>query len=298
MRLRHIEAFYAIRKAGSINAAAKLLNISQPALSKTIHHAETLLGFRLFGRVRRRLVPTVEAELLFAEAEKIYRGIEELRRLAGNLQRGAVSSLRIGLLPGLGVGMAPRAITMLRQANPLLSFDIRTMDSAEIVAGLHSLEIDIGLAYEINRKAGITSTKLGEAKLVYVRPRRAAPRLQPQPVRLTDVEMDRLVGLEIHSPVGLLLCNAFAEQGLVYAPSIQVHTYSVAAAFASEGVGCAVVDQFTAHAWRHCLDISPIEPPLLFSVTALTSDLAAPSQTLQHFMSVLRQCCAEIAGTG
>ncbi|MDX6748458.1 LysR family transcriptional regulator [Geminicoccaceae bacterium 1502E] len=295
MRLRHIEAFYAIRKAGSINAAARLLNISQPALSKTIQHAETVIGFKLFERVRRRLVPTAEAELLFAEAEKIYRGIEELRRLASNLQRGAVSNLRVGFLPSLGIGLAPRAITTLRQANPQLSFDIRTLNYDEIVTKLLSLEIDIGLAYDIHRKAGIRSTTLGEARLVYVQQRTAAPRARPERMTLEAIDPERLVGLEIDSPVGSMLCDAFTAQGLAYAPAIQVHTYSVAAAFASEGVGCAVVDQFTAHAWRHSLDVIPLEPPLSFSVVALTPELATPSQTLQHFMTVLRQGCLELA---
>ena len=40
MRLRHIEVFNAIYLSGSISAAAQLLNVSQPSLSKTLQHAE------------------------------------------------------------------------------------------------------------------------------------------------------------------------------------------------------------------------------------------------------------------
>lgn len=294
MRLRHIEAFYAIRKAGSINAAARLLNISQPALSKTIHHAESLIGFKLFERVRKRLVPTAEAELIFAEAEKIYRGLEELRRLTKNLQRGAVSSLRVGFLPSLGVGLAPHVVTALRKANPLLSFDIRTLNYDEIVAKLMSLEIDIGIAYEIDRRAGIRSATVGRAELVYVQPRTATPQERPERMALADIDLDQLVGLEDASPVGSMLRDAFTAIGRIYSPPIQVHTYAVAAAFANEGVGCAVVDQFTAHAWGRNLDVIPLDPPISFTVVALTSELATPSQTLENFMALLRRACAEL----
>ena len=52
MRLRHIEIFQAIRQTGSISAAAQLLHVSQPAVSKVLQHAEQQLGFPLFLRVR------------------------------------------------------------------------------------------------------------------------------------------------------------------------------------------------------------------------------------------------------
>ena len=61
MRLRHIEVLYAIRRTGSISAAATLLSITQPAVSKILKHAEQQLGFPLFQRVRGRLLATDEA---------------------------------------------------------------------------------------------------------------------------------------------------------------------------------------------------------------------------------------------
>ena len=45
MRLRHIEVFQAIRQTGSVSAAAQLLHVSQPAVSKVLQPAEQRLGF-------------------------------------------------------------------------------------------------------------------------------------------------------------------------------------------------------------------------------------------------------------
>jgi DNA-binding transcriptional LysR family regulator len=64
MRLRYIELFHAVLTTGSITGAAKLLDISQPAASKALQHAEDKLGFALFSRVRGRLQPTQLALLL------------------------------------------------------------------------------------------------------------------------------------------------------------------------------------------------------------------------------------------
>jgi hypothetical protein len=57
MRLRHIEIFQAIRQTGSVSAAAQLLHVSQPAVTKVLQHAELQLGFPLFLRVRGKLQP-------------------------------------------------------------------------------------------------------------------------------------------------------------------------------------------------------------------------------------------------
>ena len=65
MRLRHIEVFNAVMQTGSVSAAARLINITQPAVSRTLQHAELQLGFALFQRARGRLTPTNEALALF-----------------------------------------------------------------------------------------------------------------------------------------------------------------------------------------------------------------------------------------
>src|SRR3546814_2606693 len=58
MNLRHIEIFHAVYTNGSVSAAARALNISQPSVSKTLRHAESILGFPLFERSAGRLVAT------------------------------------------------------------------------------------------------------------------------------------------------------------------------------------------------------------------------------------------------
>ena len=43
MNLRHIEVFHAVYVNGSVSAAARMLNVSQPSVSKVLRHAESLL---------------------------------------------------------------------------------------------------------------------------------------------------------------------------------------------------------------------------------------------------------------
>ena len=71
MRFRQIEVFHAVYTTGSISAAARALHVSQPSVSKVLHHTQHQLGLTLFTLVRGRLVATDEAHALFVEVSEI-----------------------------------------------------------------------------------------------------------------------------------------------------------------------------------------------------------------------------------
>ena len=75
MNARQIEVFRTIMRLGTLTGAAQALNVSQPALSQLLLHAEDRLGYKLFRRLRGRLVPTPEALQLYPEAERLHRDI-------------------------------------------------------------------------------------------------------------------------------------------------------------------------------------------------------------------------------
>ena len=64
INLRQIEAFRAVMLTGSVVGAAKFMNVTQPGVSRTIGLLELHLGYALFERRGRRLIPTHEAESL------------------------------------------------------------------------------------------------------------------------------------------------------------------------------------------------------------------------------------------
>jgi molybdenum-dependent DNA-binding transcriptional regulator ModE len=80
------EVFNAIMLTGSVSAAARLINITQPAVSRTLQHAELQLGFPLFQRAKGRLSPTTEALTLYPHIERLFAQLDEVQRLAANLK--------------------------------------------------------------------------------------------------------------------------------------------------------------------------------------------------------------------
>ena len=126
MRLRHIEVFHAVYTCGSITGAAKLLNVSQPSISKVLAHAEQQLGFHLFDRHKGKITPTREAERLIDHVNHAYRNINELRRVSKNLGSAETGVVRVAVTPALGVDVVPSAIASYLAEHPDTMFEIES----------------------------------------------------------------------------------------------------------------------------------------------------------------------------
>ena len=145
MRLRHIEVFNAVMHTGSVSAAARLINISQPAVSRTLQHAELQLGFALFQRSKGRLTPTSEALALLPHMEKLFAQLEEVQRLADSLRKGrATDELRIASVLALSHEVLPRALAQFKHKHPNVTVSLQSLHSPQIVQALVMQEADVG----------------------------------------------------------------------------------------------------------------------------------------------------------
>src|SRR5262245_42914384 len=69
---REIEVFASVMLHGTTTKAADALNITQPAVSKTLVQLTNKAGFQLFKKSRQRLIPTPEAHMLYAEVQRVF----------------------------------------------------------------------------------------------------------------------------------------------------------------------------------------------------------------------------------
>src|SRR6185437_12411728 len=148
MNLRQIEVFRAIMLCRSITDAARMLGASQPTLTKVLRHAEDQLGFKLFRRERGRLQPTEEAQLLFADADRIFRELQSLQRLSTDLRDGTGGLLRIGATASLAQSVVPDAVALYRRKYPdvrVMSYLLAGNEMTEMVMA-HQLDVGVSIA--------------------------------------------------------------------------------------------------------------------------------------------------------
>ena len=65
LNLRQVEAFQAVFQTNSMTAAADLMGVTQPAISRLIRDLEAEIELRLFERSRGGLLATPEAVALY-----------------------------------------------------------------------------------------------------------------------------------------------------------------------------------------------------------------------------------------
>lgn len=318
MRLRHIEIFEAIRRTGSLTEAAAALHISQPAASKLLAHAESQLGFKLFDRVKGRLVATREAEILTPEIARLSQDLSSVRRLASNLRDRPNGHLRLGCAPALGLGLLPGVVRDSRDAQPGITFDIHTHHSAELVQGLLTRELDLAITFDTNDYPGLTRMGLGHTELVHLS-RRAAQ----GPLRLSELSEargveasgagasgaaalgagtsgsptagDTLIVLDASDASGALLQLALDAQGLAPQVAIQVQTHYVACALVDAGCGDAIVDAITAQAMlRPGMTLRRLEPALRVPISIMTRNQDPLSALHRDLIERLRAACAAL----
>lgn len=289
MNLRHIEIFHAVYVNGSVSAAARALNVSQPSVSKTLRHAESLLGFELFQRSNGRLLPTEDAHALFADVADIQERVRALREAGRNLRSGAGTTLRISALPSLGLGVLPDAVSRFLARRPEVRFDLQTVHHDDLLRKLYERESDIAIASEPPRGVALTHSWLGEGELVVLYRERDMPDAPPR-LELSQLVGRPLISLKGSGPIGKLLADEIDRLDLVLDEVVVARTFYIAAALVRAGVGLAIVDNFTAAASMvPGLAMRPLRPSITFDIHAIHLLDRPPSMLAAEFLALLSE---------
>jgi DNA-binding transcriptional LysR family regulator len=299
MRLRHIEVFNAVMLTGSVSAAARLMNVTQPAVSRTLQHAELQLGFALFQRVRGRLAPTAEAQALYPHIERLFAQLDEVQRLAANLKagRGSQGELRVLTVLALSYEVFPRAVRLFRQKYPEVAVAHQALHSPQIVSSLVLQEADVGFVFSAISHPALVQEQIGERRVECIVPKGL---LGDRQVKSGKVSLTQLAGLPVIAldsadPLGMTLGHVLRESGAGIKPVMTVQTYHVALALSHHGVGVAMVEGCTAaSADRAKVDVLALEPAIPVTVRALRAAARPNSLVTRAFTRCMTQALVQL----
>lgn len=287
MNLRHIEIFHAVYVNGSVSAAARALNVSQPSVSKTLRHAEGQLGFELFQRTNGRLVATEDAHALFSGVADIQERVRALREAGRNLRLGAGATLRVSALPSLALGPLPAAVARFLKRRPDVYFDLQTVHHDDVLRKLYERETDLAVASEAPRGAPLGRIWLGEGELVVLY-READMPDAPARMELAQLAGRPFISLAASGPIGRAFTTELERLGVELQEVASARTFYIAAALVRVGVGLTVVDSFTAEAsLAPGLAMRSLKPPVTFDIHAVHLLDRPPSALASEFLSTL-----------
>jgi DNA-binding transcriptional LysR family regulator len=142
---RQLERFVDVVESGSLSRTSRRLNISQPALSKSLRLMEEQLGTKLLERGPRGVKLTKFGDVFYRRARSITAQFRRVRDDIDELRGVAAGHVSLGVTPGPGVldRIVPDAVARIAAKRPLLRFTIRSGTSQELLPALHQGDLDI-----------------------------------------------------------------------------------------------------------------------------------------------------------
>lgn len=223
--LPELRAFCAAVDLGSIGRAARLLRVSQPALSKRLRALEAIAGSRLLVRSSRGVSPTQAGTELYVAAGKVLAEAEAVEALMGGLS-SSPAPMRLAVSPTMAEFVLPRfLVDFEREATHHLSVGLVIANSASVWALVSEGRADLGLAAEDPAADGpaLSATPFCEDEVVVGVPE-AHPWATADEIALDDFARtpmimrepganSRIVVDAALDPLGLSLARPLAEIG-------------------------------------------------------------------------------------
>lgn len=295
---RQLRYFLEIAEQGSITAAARRLNVAQPALSLHLKRLEEALGTPLMVRQRTGVSATPAGRLL---AERARRVLDELRRMEDDvrtLESDPSGVVRIGLPGTISALVSLPLIHAARRKYPKITLNIAEAMSGFVAGWLADDRVDLAVLYAPVEGPGFASEVLLEEDLVVLWPQREAlPETVPLS-RLNAVPM--VLPSRGHGLRELIETRARAHD---FAPKVamEIDSYANIKTLVAEGFGHSILPAHAVAAETQAgrIGTSRIADPGLWRRAYLIQTVGRPATRAQSVIAEeMRQVVAGLIASG
>jgi DNA-binding transcriptional LysR family regulator len=222
MKLHDLHVLMAVVQAGSMGRAARHLNSSQPAISRSIADLEHALGVSLLDRNKQGVKATEYGRALLDCGAAVF---DELRRGVKNIEflcDPTAGELRIATIPPLAAGLASTVIERLSERHPRIIFHLTATNTDSLRRALTQRDVDLVIVKRIGPFADPQfsfETLYNDSYVVVAGVR--SPWARRRKVELADLVNESWVLPPPDSVSGALIVDAFNASGVEY-PRVSV----------------------------------------------------------------------------
>lgn len=216
LKMRQLRAVDAIATHRSLQRAARALGQTQPALTKTLHEVEAMVGARLFERHARGVEANALGRAVAGAARRILAEVTRLEEDLDGLVAAAAGTVAIGALPVAAAGVLPGTLRLLRDRHPDLRVRLVQGTTEQLLPALAAGEVDIviGQLYPPAAPDGFAREPMWEEP-VAVLVRAGHPLLDRASIGAADLAAFDLVIPTLGQRIGRDIDLALAAIGLV-----------------------------------------------------------------------------------
>ena len=230
---------------GGINRASKMLNISQPAVSRMIAALELDTGLTLFERSGRNVKPTPEAHQFKREVDTFFIGLDRIAGAAQEIRELRRGHVRMTVMPTLALSVAPTIIRKVTERHPTVKTTLDVHTSPRIGDLIGSGQFDLGIGHlSVNRpEVEVLGTWRVDCVCVMSSDHRLAER---KVLRPEDLDGEGLVSLSYQTDTAQWLGQVFHTAGVKPKILVEAQPSYAACLLAAEGLGITIIDALTA----------------------------------------------------
>jgi DNA-binding transcriptional LysR family regulator len=208
-----LTTFLAVVDAGRISAAARVLALSQPAVTAQIRRLEDALGAPLFVRSARGVVPTAAGERLAGYARSVQRLLEEAAASVG-IQDEPAGELLLTASTTIAAYVLPSVLGGFRRAHPAVSLRLEVGNTEAVLASVTAGRVPLGLVEGLPRAAGVRLAPFVDDEIVAVVGQGAPFRIR----KVSDFAQVPILWREPGSGTRSVLDRALRQAGIRHKP--------------------------------------------------------------------------------
>ncbi len=283
-KLRNLEIFRIFALTQNVTETARLVRISQPAVSQILRDLETLLGLTLYKRVGRTLTLTAEAKAILPEITKLIAQMGALRNQVEGLRDAKAGHLSIASVPTMINNLIPDAILEFRKDRPNVRLRITSMTASDVAHQVRLENADVGLTFLPVNGNGLDLQPLLRTEMVCLLPK--GHNLQERPVITPELLRGETVMAQgPETPPGFVLRDTFDQFGISDLIVVEVNQSGVALPMVKKGIGVALAHPFVLSIDEPDVVAIPFEPNVELTLALALPKFATQSQLSQAFVS-------------
>ncbi|MDX5629362.1 MULTISPECIES: LysR substrate-binding domain-containing protein [unclassified Brenneria] len=288
---RQVEAFHKVILTGGITAAANMMHITQPAVSRLIRDFEDALHLKLFDRDGRGLIPRAEAMKLYREVNRLYLGLDHIALIADEIRHAKGSVLRIASVQALSQLCSEDMLPALIKEYADISLFLDIESTSHITEAITANHYDVGFIFGQMGNKGLEAEALGEASAVAVLSI-AHPLAKAKQITIADLTRYRAIlpgrTTPLRAQIDMSIRN---EIGYLHNP-IET-SMANSCALAAKNIGIGVVDFISALNSSSPVIVKPFHPNIKMAYCAVYPPQIPRSRLVNHVTEVMKEKIAD-----
>lgn len=299
METRALRYFQTVAECGSYSRGARLLRISQPAVSRQIRQLESELGRPLFKRHGHGVSLTPAGRILLERSQTALRQLEQTKTEIRDGGAGPSGVISFAVPPAAGHFLVPTLIERFGAEFPVVFLKIRGGFSGSIHEWLSRGQVDLACVHDLAPLPGFEIVPLVEEPVYLVGKRGAAP-FRRDHARVEDLADLPLILPGRPNASRRQLDGWVAARRLTLNVKLEVDDHSVIRALIKKGIGFSLLTRgaIEAELRRGEVEAFPFRPAVRWPLALAVPVHAARPEIVDAFIRSIRTTAREMTKSG